>query len=60
MVLEGEAKKIYQRSYMRVRRRKLKLKSSFVRPNVRPDVRPATKTGIPLYIDADGNPVYDI
>jgi len=64
MPLKGQAKKDYQRRYMRQRRGELKLNSRFVRPNVRPnlgtDVNP-----LPLYntpeLDADGNliPNYD-
>ena len=43
MSLKGEAKKDYQRNYMRKRRLILKLNNK----NVRPDVRPI--------LDADGN-----
>lgn len=52
-MLKGQAKKDYQRRYMRVRRAELKLKMASVRPNVRPNMY-AT---IPQDIDADGNPV---
>jgi len=49
MALKGDAKKLYQRNYMREYMRKHRL----LRPNVK------TQTIPPSYIDADGNPVYD-
>lgn len=45
MALKGEAKKNYQRNYMRKRRVTLKLNGRFVRPIVRPQ------------LDAEGNPI---
>lgn len=47
MVLRGQAKKDYQRKYMRKQRAIVKLNSRFVRPIVRPE------------LDADGNVIPD-
>ena len=61
MPLKGQAKTNYQREYMRLYR----LKRQLVRPStldpVRPGVQPKphNEGGVPSYVDADGNMVYE-
>lgn len=63
-MLKGQAKKDYQRGYMRDRRAKLKLNSRFVRPNVRPiddvdELAEMDKVRHLEEIDADGHVIYE-
>jgi len=55
-MLKGQAKKDYQKRYMRKRRASLKLNSRFVRPIVRPskDAPWYDRAGVAV-ADADGN-----
>jgi hypothetical protein len=66
-MMTGEAKKLYQRDYMRKQRIAQKTASllprqsnNSVRPDVRPDVRPIQNQVLRPCLDADGNMIPEI